>query len=141
MGIVRISFSAPAQPRDAESAHVPLESPKDSRSLYSWTDVIQIRATSSGKESVIFDVVLQIVVKHGECNEARKPEEHGQGIEPKDGIWMGDLRHEARGEGKVEEDEHRPYGCEEKEGVLGWCCAIGCDCVQRRQLSRYRFKE
>lgn len=63
----------------------------------------------------------------GEGDEAREPEEHGQGVQSEHGYRVGEGGEEAGGEDEVDEDEEGPDGGEDEEAILGRRKAIGCD--------------
>ncbi len=41
------------------------------------------------------------MMKHGQRDEPRKPEQHGQGVEPQDGELMGEAREVVGREGEI----------------------------------------
>ena len=68
--------------------------------------------------------IMQVPIKHGQCNEARKPEQHGQGVETQHGDRYCERREEFGREAKIENDKTSPDGDEDEERVLGWGAAI-----------------
>lgn len=67
------------------------------------------------------------MVQDGDGDEAREPEEHGQGVETEHGHGVGEGGEEARRQGQVDEDQECPDGDEDHEAVLGGGVAVGCD--------------
>lgn len=71
--------------------------------------------------------IMDVMIVDGERDEAREPEEHGEGVETEDHERVRDGGEEFGGEGEEDDDEEGPDGDEDHEGVLGGDEAIGGD--------------
>ena len=103
----------------------PLKGTKHDRSLNNTTHIPKPGATA---DVVIIRQVRQIRMKHRHRDEPSEPEQHRQRIDRQEGKNIGDLVHEAGGQGEVDEYQQRPDGGEEEEGILRGGSVIGCDC-------------
>jgi hypothetical protein len=65
-------------------------------------------------------ITSNVTQQHSQSNPTRKPEDHGQKLNPEDGEFVSSIREVQRSQRQVNDGQKRPYCGEEEELCLRW---------------------